>query len=168
MPEDAKRAAIDAIRSGHREIDALFRSLDEEQLERPVFTGEGAGWRLRDLIAHFAYWQNIAARCAEKMATGVMPDLSQGMRMRLYLGINESVDEVNDANFRAWRERGTAQALDELRRANDRLVAAIDALPEETVAWGEPEGFHPFMWQPGVNHLRQHREHIDAALGTAG
>lgn len=166
MSGEGKPAAIDLIRSAYREIASLFGSLTDEQLDRPIFTGEGAGWRVRDLIAHYAYWQTLAARCAEKMATGPLPVPEE--RIRLYLGIPEELDEMNDANFMAWRERGTDEALAELAAANARLIAAIDALPADAVTTGDgPEDFHRYFWQPGVNHLRQHREHIDAALRGA-
>lgn len=163
MSEKRKRAAIELLRSAHREADELFRSLSAEELERPVFTGEGPGWRVRDLIAHYAYWQTVSARVAEKMATGVMPAPDEGMRH--YLGIPQELDEMNDESFVAWRDRGVDDALRALRSANDRLTSAIAALPPGGVLTGDgPEDFHPMFWQPGLNHLRQHREHIETAL----
>jgi hypothetical protein len=166
MSEDRKRAAIELIRTSYLEADALFRSLDPADLERPVFTGEGSRWRVRDLIAHYAYWQTIAARCAEKMANDRMPAADE--RMRAYLDIPEELDEMNDANFQAWRARSAAEGLAHLRAANRRLVAAMEALPPDRLISGDgPEDFHRYLWQPGLNHLRQHREHIDAALKEA-
>src|SRR5918995_1728464 len=85
MSEDRKRAAIELVRTSYLEADALFRSLDPADLERPVFTGEGPGWRVRDIIAHYAYWQTFAARSAERMATDRMPGPEE--RLRQYLDI---------------------------------------------------------------------------------
>ena len=164
--DDPKRKAIELIRTSYHEADALFRSLAADDQDRPVFTGEGPGWRIRDLIAHYAYWQTLAARSAEKMATDRMP--GPDVRFRQYLGIPEELDEMNDGNFRAWRERTVTEALDALRAANDRLITAIEALPADRVVTGTgAEDFHRHFWQPGVNHLRQHREHIDSALKEA-
>lgn len=166
MSEDRKRAAVELLRTAYLEADALFRSLTADELERPVFTGEGPGWRVRDLIAHYAYWQTIAARCAEKMAAERMPEADE--RMRVYLGIPEELDEMNDINYQAWRARGTADALAHLRAANERLVAAVEALPADRILTGDgPEDIHRYLWQPGLNHFRQHREHIDNALREA-
>ena len=166
MSDEGKRRAIELIRATHRETDASFRSLDAAQLERPVFTGEGSGWRVRDLIAHYAYWQTLAARAAEKMADDRMPGADE--RIRQYLGIPEDLDEVNRRNFTDWRERRVDEALVHFRAANDRLVAAIESLPSDRVLTGDgQEDFHRYLWQPGVNHLRQHREHIDSALKEA-
>lgn len=160
------RAAIELVRRAHREADALFRSLDAAELERPVFTDEGPGWRIRDLIAHYAYWQTLAARAAERMAAGTAPGPEE--RIRQYLGISEELDELNDGNFRSWRERAVPDALAALQAANDRLLSAIEALPAERVLTGDgPEDFHRYFWQTGLNHLRQHREHIDTALKEA-
>ncbi|HEX4745104.1 MAG TPA: maleylpyruvate isomerase N-terminal domain-containing protein [Candidatus Limnocylindria bacterium] len=166
MSEERKRAAIELIRASYLETDALFRSLTADELDRPVFTGEGPGWRVRDLIAHYAYWQTLSARAAEKMATGVMPGPDE--RIRPFLGIAEEVDAVNDGTFQAWRDRPAVDALAHLRRANDRLIAALEALPSDRILTGNgSEDFHRHFWQPGVNHLRQHREHIDSALKEA-
>ena len=166
MSEERKRAAIELIRTSYLEADALFRSLSADDLERPVFTGEGPGWRIRDLIAHYAYWQTLAARSAEKMATDRMPGPDE--RFRQYLDIPGELDDMNDGNFRSWRERSVPDALSALRSANDRLIAGIEALPADRVVTGTgAEDFHRHFWQPGVNHLRQHREHIDNALREA-
>jgi len=166
VSEDRTRAAIELVRTAYLEADALFRSLDPAVLERPVFTDEGTGWRVRDLIAHYSYWQTLAARCAEKMATDRMPGPDE--RFRQYLDIPEELDGMNEGNFRAWRQRSVPDALAALRAANDRLVAAIEALPPDKVVTGRgPEDFHRYFWQPGVNHLRQHREHIDSAIKEA-
>lgn len=164
MSEDRKRAAIELVRTAYLEADALFRSLDPAVLERPVFTDEGTGWRVRDFIAHFALWQTLAARSAEKMARGDMPGPDGGLRQ--HLGIPESLDALNQGAFRDWRERRPEEALAELRTANERLVAAIEALPADRLLTGDgPDDFRG--WMPGVQHLRLHREHIDNALREA-
>ena len=163
MSEQRKRGIIELLRAAYGDTDALFRSLDAAQLERPVFTGEGAGWRVRDLIAHYAYWQTNAARCAEKMAGERMPGPDE--RIRAFLGIPEELDELNDGNFRTWQGRTSDEALAHLRSANARLLAALEALPPDRILTGEgPEDFHRYFWQPGLNHLHQHRAHIEDAL----
>ncbi len=163
MSEAAKRAALELLDREYEAIESLFRSLSPEQLETPVFTGEGAGWRVRDLIAHFAYWQTIAARIAEKIATGVLPGDSD--TMLTFVGEPPGADARNAENFEAWRGRPVADAIAHLRAAHARLIAGLRALPPERVVKSDaPEDWYRYFWQPGLNHLRQHRPHIDAAL----
>jgi mycothiol maleylpyruvate isomerase-like protein len=160
---DAKRAAIELLEAEYRDMETRFRSLTPGQLERPVFTGEGTGWRVRDLIAHFAFWQTISARTAEKIAAeGTTPEDG---KVLTFLGITPGLDARNDENFVAWRDRPIADALEHLHACHARLIRAIGALPADRVVKSEAaEDWYRYFWQPGVNHLRQHRVHIDAAL----
>jgi hypothetical protein len=160
----AKQAAIDLLEREYLGVERLFASLTPEQLERPVFTGEGAGWRVRDLIAHFAYWQTLSARTAEKIAAErATPDEKAGLLA--FLGVEPGTDARNDENFREWRERPVAAALEHLHAAHSRLIDAIRVLaPERVVKTEASEDWYRYFWQPGVNHLRQHRPHIEAAL----
>ena len=161
---EAKQAAIGVLERDYHDLQTLFRSLTPEQLERPVFTGEGPGWRVRDLIAHFAFWQTMSARTAEKIAaTGELPDEQTGMLT--FLGVERGLDARNGENFQAWRERPVHEAQEHLDACHSRLMDAIQALPPERVVKSDAsEDWYRYFWQPGVNHLRQHRIHIEAAL----
>ena len=161
---EAKQAAVGLLEREYHEIERVFASLTPEQLERPVFAGEGAGWRVRDLIAHFAYWQTMSARTAEKIAAeGVTPD--EETRMLVFLGIEPGADARNDENFREWQERPVADALRHLLACHSRLMDAVRALPPERVVKSDaPEDWYRYFWMPGLKHLRMHRENIEAAL----
>ena len=161
---EAKQAAIGALEREYQDLQTLFRSLTLEQLERPVFTGEGVGWRVRDLIAHFAFWQTMSARTAEKIATtGELPEQETGMFT--FLGVEPGLDARNGESFQAWRERPVHEAQEHLDACHSRLMDAIHALPPERVVKSDAsEDWYRYFWQPGVNHLRQHRIHIEAAL----
>ena len=161
---EAKQEAIGVLESEYRDLATIFRSLTAEQLERPVFTGEGVGWRVRDLIAHFAFWQTMSARTAEKIAaTGELPEQETGIFS--FLGVERDLNARNGENFESWRDRSVHEAQDHLDACHTRLIDAIQALPPERVVKSEaPEDWYRYFWQPGVNHLRQHRIHIEAAL----
>ena len=74
-------------------------------------------------------------------------------------------DARNDANFHEWRDRPVPDALGHLLACHTHLMDAIRVLPPERVVKSDkPEDWYRYFWQPGVNHLRQHRSHIDAAL----
>lgn len=165
--EEAKQNAIGLLDREYDDLERLFVSLTPDQLERPVFTGEGPGWRVRDLLAHFAFWQTLSARTAEKIAAeGTLPD--EENRILTFLGVEPGVDARNGESFHEWRERPISEALEHLRACHSRLMAAIRALPPERVVKSDaPEDWYRYFWQPGVNHLRQHREHIETALKEA-
>ena len=152
-----------------RDLDARFAALAEQDLERPVFAGEGSGWRLRDMLPHFAFWWRLAARGARRAKEiGAAPD--QNTTLRKFVGIDTHFDTLNAENFARWRERPVAEQIAELRSARDDLRAALAELPADLLIAddAETDGMRRYIWQPAVNHLRQHAEHIDAALARKG
>ena len=164
-----KSDAMALIESGWRGLDARFAALDEHELGRPVFAGEGEGWRLRDLMPHFAFWWRLAARAARRATEiGAAPD--QNTTLRAFLGVDTHFDTLNAENFARWHERPAAEQLAELRSAREELRSALAQLPADLLTTGDAEtdGVRRYIWQPAVNHLRQHAEHIDAAIARKG
>jgi hypothetical protein len=163
MTDDPKRAAIGMLEREWQGLDTLLRSLDERQLDRPVF-GEAPGWVVRDMVTHMAWWQELAARVAEKVtAEGIAPD-ERGSRP--FLGIDTPLDELNDETYRTWRARPMAERFERWRAAHRRMIDAFDALaPDQLLqADGGMEGLKRYFAVPGVIHLRMHRENIETAL----
>ena len=160
---DEKTAAIGLLDREWRSLDTWLRSLDERALERPVF-GEGSGWRVCDMPTHMAWWQELAARVAEKIATeGGAPD-ERGSRP--FLGIETPLDDLNSETFEAWRERPMPERWDRWAAAHRRMIDAFQALsPEQLLqAEGGIEGLKRYFAVPGLIHLRMHRENIEAAV----
>ncbi len=169
MSGAVKGDAMALVESGWRDLDARFAALDEQELDRPVFAGEGDGWRLRDLMPHFAFWWRLAARAARR-AVEIRAAPDQNTTLRAFLGIDTHFDTLNAENFARWRERPSAEQLAELRAARDELRAALAQLPADLLVTDDPETdrIRRYIWQPAVNHLRQHATHIDAALAKKG
>jgi len=169
VTDQMKADAMALMESGWRDLDARFAALDEQELERPVFAGEGEGWRLRDLMPHFAFWWRLAARAARRATEiGAAPD--QNTTLRAFLGVDTHFDTLNAENFAKWRGRPVAEQLAELRSAREDLGSALAQLPADLLISGDAEtdGVRRYIWQPAVNHLRQHAEHIDTALARKG
>ncbi|MDO8506097.1 MAG: maleylpyruvate isomerase N-terminal domain-containing protein [Candidatus Limnocylindria bacterium] len=168
MNPRAKADALAAFDQEWRDLDAFFRRLPESDLERPVFTGEGPGWRVRDLIPHLAAWQERAARAARKVAAeGVQPGPED--RVRTFLGIAESVDELNDATFSGWRARTVADLLSELESRHAELMNALASLtPPQLMSGESPDDVYVCFRMPGLQHLRIHRAHLEAACTKEG
>ena len=161
--EDAKRRAIGDFERTYHEIESKLLALSKADLERPVFTGEGPGWRVRDIVPHLARWNRMATDAARKIAAGTEPPPEAELRLRPFVGISDDLDTVNDKQFQTWRERPVDEAFTELNRAHSELMDALRALPAERVVKPDGEPYR-YFWQPGLNHLRQHWEHIEAAL----
>ena len=165
--EERKRSVIGLLEREWHAVDERLRSLDERQLDRPVF-GEGPGWRVRDLPTHLAWWQELAARVAEKIAAqGGAPD-ERGSRP--FLGIDTPLDALNAETFETWRARPMAERWDRWLSAHSRMMDAFRVLrPDQLLepdgtADGGMEGLKRYFAVPGLIHLRIHGEHIDAAL----
>ena len=168
MNERAKEMALTTFDREWREMDAFFHGLSDGDLERPVFTGEGAGWRVRDLIPHFAAWQDRAARAARKVAAdGIQPKPDD--RLRTFLGITETVDELNEATFRGWRARSVADLLAEFETKHAELMSALAALtPNQLMSSDAADDVYVCFRMPGLQHLRIHKEHLETALTKEG
>jgi hypothetical protein len=159
--EQAK--AIGLLEREWRALDTWLRALDDRQLDQPMF-GEPPGWRVRDMPTHIAWWQELAGRVAEKIATeGGAPD-ERGSRP--FLGIDTPLDELNATTYEAWRERPMADRWDRWLAAHSRMIDAFRALePDQLLqAEGGMEGMKRYFAVPGLIHLRMHRENIEAAL----
>lgn len=159
--EQDKQTAIGLLEREWQAVDTWLRSLNERQLDAPVFS-EG-GWCVRDMIPHLASVQESCARVAEKVATdGVEPTTN----WRAVLGIEKTNDELNAETFATWRERPMAERWDRWRQAHSRMMDAIHALrPDQLLqAEGGELGMKRHFALLGVVHLRIHREHIEAAL----
>ena len=160
---------MNLMERGWHDLDARFAALGDKDLERPVFTGEGSDWRVRDLMPHFAFWWRLAARAARRAKeAGASPD--QTTNVRQFLGVETHRDILNSDTFGSWQKRPATEQLAELRAARDDLRDALAQMPAEllVVDDADTDGIRRFIWQPAVNHLRQHAPHIDAALMKKG
>jgi Mycothiol maleylpyruvate isomerase N-terminal domain len=161
--EDDKRTALGLLEREWHALDAWLRALDDKQLDRPMF-GEAPGWRVRDMVTHMAWWQELAGRVAEKVATaGGAPD-ERGSRP--FLGIETPLDELNATTFETWRAQPMAARWDRWLATHSRMMDAFRALaPDQLLQTeGGMDGMKRYFAVPGLIHLRMHRENIEAAL----
>jgi len=160
---EAKERALKAFERTYRDVEGKLRALTPEQLDRPVWTGEGAGWRLRDIVPHLARWNRIGAHAARLIASGSEPLAEAEMRLRAFTGISDTVDDVNDAAFREWRDRTDEERFTELDAAHTAFMDALRVLPAARVVKDDGEPLR-YFWTPGAGHIQLHWEHIEAAL----
>jgi hypothetical protein len=161
--DDEKRAAIGLLEREWHALDVWLRSLDDRQLDRPVF-GEGPGWKVRDMVTHLAWWQELASRVAEKIAAeGGAPD-DRGSRP--FLGIDTPLNDLNATTYMTWRDKTMGERWERWLAAHSRMMDAFRALaPDQLLQTeGGMEGLKRYFAVPGLIHLRMHRENIEAAL----
>jgi len=128
----------------------------------------GRGWRIRDLIPHIATWQDRAARAARKVLTeGIQPKPDD--RVRTFIGLTDTVEDMNDVTFNAWRARPTADLLSEFQTKHAEMMTALAGLTPGQFMGGDSieEVFMAFRI-PGWQHVRIHRDHVEAALTKEG
>ena len=163
MTDDAKQRAIGSFERAYHDFERKLRALSPEQLARPVWTGEGDGWRIGDLVAHLARWNRIGAEAARLIAGGTEPPPEADMRLRAFIGIDGDVDAVNAEAVAAWRDRSDEERLTELNAAHTAFMDALRALPAARVVKADGEPYR-YFWTPGAGHLGLHWDHIEAAL----
>jgi hypothetical protein len=167
VSEDAKQRAIDAFERAYRDIERRLRGLSPDGLERPVWTGEGDGWRIRDLVPGLAGWLRVSAEIARRIGAGQRPP-EEGTSFRAYLGWEQiPVDEFNGRRFAEWRDRTVDEQFAELSEAHAALMEALRVLPAASVVKADGE---PYRWsrQPAMTHLELHGRHIEAAVTPEG
>lgn len=163
MNDDPKQQAIGLFEREWHSFDPWIRGLTGDQLDRPVF-GEGVGWRVRDMITHIAWWQDMAGQAARKMASeGTVP--GEG-GIRGYVGLPAiPVAEQNALTDEEWRAVPIEARWERWHHAHSAMLDALRELRAEQLLDPEgPDGIRRWFAMPGFVHLRLHREHIEAAL----
>ena len=100
--------AVATLDEGQAQLDALLVRLGDAQAEVPGTIG-GGDWSARDLLAHIAFWEELALEAAAEWRAGHVPSIETVFR-------EKRVDEVNadnqqrsrDLTYRAVRERAAA------------------------------------------------------------
>ena len=121
MPQEITRAKLlERIRTARADLEAAIGGLSETQLSSPGFNGE---WSLKDLIAHFTFWEQQAAFLMECAIDGYRPEDDMWR--------TDSVDALNQRTFEDNRTRPLDDILGDSRAALAKLIALIERLPED-------------------------------------
>jgi hypothetical protein len=118
------------IRAGRQQLDVSLARLSEEQLLVPVLHG---GWTIKDLVAHFGFWEERVVTLYGQLARGEEPPAD-----------DLSLDKLNDQAYRLNR----AGTLDEVRREERTTYSQLIAL---TANASDDELLNPqrFAWTQG-------------------
>ena len=127
---------LERLRAGRAEWEALLTEVPAGRMDEPGVEG---AWSIKDILAHVTVYEQWTADQLEAVRRGetemvVRPDTPPGAN-------TFDTDERNAAYSAAYRARPLAEIAAWSREEYPRLLAAVEALPEETfitpgrVAW---------------------------------
>ena len=155
-----------ALAAGLKADQQEWRELVAEVGDRLDEPGPMGAWTFRDLAAHIMGWRERTIRRLEAVADGE-PDPSDPWPAGM-----EDDDAINDWFQAQAAGRETADILEEMDASHDRLAAALERIPVDTLL--DPQGI---PWLGGVSAADTdwvshfHEEHeptIRAWLGDRG
>lgn len=154
LPRD-KAEILARMAERHRALIVALDRLDATAWERP---GAWGAWTAKDLLAHLAYWMQVATDRLQKLADG------RAAEIQFFDGDN-TVDARNDEVYRANRD----QSLADLRRGLDVAYLALRTAVKSTPATVLAEDQQPTparAWVAG-NSFEHVDEHIDSLTALA-
>ena len=154
MAKQTKAELVATIRADRDFWRSLVAEVGRHRMDEPGPMGD---WTFKDLAAHLAGWRSY--RVAVLEAAG----RDEPEPPTPWPADMDDDDPINDWINEESQARSLDDVLDEYDNSFERLAAALDALPESTIA--DPDAF---PWTEGealgdidfTNHL--HKEHLPA------
>lgn len=142
--------AISRIHDERADWQALLNEVGEDHMEQP---GPMGNWTFKDLAGHLLGWRNRTLDLIEAGLDGSPPPP--------WPSNLTTDDEINQWIYDQHRDRPIADILADLDRSYDRLVRAIEAMPEDDLVTPGR-----FQWMEGAalidldydGHLRSEHE----------
>ncbi|HEX8098947.1 MAG TPA: DinB family protein [Actinomycetota bacterium] len=131
MAQPTRQEAISVLNEGHAEIHRLLDGIPEAELVRLGTIG-GGEWSAKDLIGHIATWEELAVRTLEEWRRGEKPWVEHDDGPFGDSG-QDGIDAFNAQNIDKKRPLSLRDVQNEADAIHDRLIDAIDGLPDE--AW---------------------------------
>ncbi|MGH2487503.1 MAG: ClbS/DfsB family four-helix bundle protein [Ktedonobacterales bacterium] len=163
-----KAELLRRMRESHVTWDALLAEVGPERMTLPGVAGE---WTAKDLVAHVAVYERWTAWQMERALRGetVMVSLPEQTPATDV----DDQDERNAAFYQIFRDQPLDETLAQARASYDRLLAAVNAFPDDLLANSDR-----FEWSFGIPvwrvvasgsfaHEEGHIAHIRAWLLTA-
>jgi len=137
---------LSQLEAARQELVAALQGLPEEKMTTPML-GE---WSVRDVLAHIAAWDEVAAQDLRRLAKGRVPTVAA-------IRGQEDVDRWNGFFVAARRPFPLSQVLAELEENRAYLRQVLAELPEALFGEGQPG--RTFCEIP-ARHDREHAEQI--------
>ncbi len=123
-----KAVLLERMRAGRTEWEALLAEVPQSRMVEPGVEG---AWSVKDILAHVTIYEQWTADQLEAAARG---ETEMAVRPDLPLGAGSyDTDERNAAYYMAYRDHLLEEIAAWSREEYPRLLAAVAALPEETL-----------------------------------
>jgi hypothetical protein len=158
-----KAVLIAALSASRAELESVVSQVPLERMSEP---GACGAWSVKDVLAHLAVENDWLALQLERRARGEVPGPEELQRNQ-ELGLDDN--ETRNAYYaHQHRDLDLAYVCDWDRRANERLLVALAALPESRLQ-------EPDWWTYGralgsvfdLDHDREHAQDIQRWLGQS-
>lgn len=158
-----KAVLIAELGASRAELESVVMQVPPERMTEP---GACDSWSVKDVLAHLAVENDWLALQLERRARGEGPG-SEELQRNQELGLADN--ETRNAYYaQQHRDLDLAYVRDWDRRANERLLVALAALPESRLQ-------EPDWWTSGralgsvfdVDHEREHAQDIQRWLGQS-
>jgi len=151
-----KTELLNKMRIGRARLDAALAQLTDEQMVEP---GLANGWSVKDLLAHFGFWERRIATLFDYLKRSSMPAP----------GVDDSdVDQLNARVYAENQARPLADIRREEQAAYKTLVALVenasdaDLFDPHRFDWTEGDPFVGWIADNTYDHYREHLPALQA------
>ncbi len=153
MSEQEQARLVQGLKTTHQ---ATLSALAKATPDAVVY--QDSGWRVRDLIVHFAAWEKEVAVALR----------AYGQGQDAYTIPDHSLTHFNQRTVDAGRALTVEQVYAEWETTHGEFVAALEALPPQTLPhaitfMGAPDTVTSLV-EAMIRHEEEHRADIRAAL----
>lgn len=164
---NTKADLLNAIQNERVAWESLVAKVGPENMQTPGAMGD---WTFKDLAAHLTGWRYDSLRNLEAARRGEEPAPPPWPP-------TDDVDQINQWIYEQNRDRTLQDVLDESRQSLQKLVAAIEALPERDLmepgrfAWLKGNPLGPAVVSGSLSHyFEEHagalQEWVDRVTGA--
>jgi hypothetical protein len=122
-----KQQLLDKIEHAWMDLRQSYEGLSEAQLTQPGVTGD---WSVKDILAHVTIWEQEALK--------YLPLILRGERLPRYKDLYGGIDAFNAQMTASKQALSLSEVLEQLKESHRRLVAFIQAAPDNQVAAETP------------------------------
>ena len=119
-----KSELLHGVREEYRQWEALLNQIGEARMDQP---GAAADWSIKDIIAHLTGWRR---RTVARLQAAQRREPEPPPPWPAHL---QTDDEINAWIYETNHERPVREVLDESHQVFQRLLAAMEGLPEEVI-----------------------------------
>ena len=119
-----KSELLNGLQEEYRQWKALLDQIDPSRMDQPGVTGH---WSIKDIVAHLTGWRR---RTVARLQAAQRREPEPPPPWPAHL---QTDDEINAWIYETNHERPVREVLDESHQVFQRLLAAMEGLPDEVI-----------------------------------